>query len=604
MSETKKTGLLVAGDIAAILFSISVCYYFRFDGVLPPDYRSQYILYCAAGAVLGVASMAAFKLYRKAWRYASTAELKAIVQAVAVGCLLSWTCAYLLSGRPVPLSIAAVSFQSMLLGMGCMRFYRRLRADPREAVHYGRRRALIVGAGSCGLMVARKLQGSPDAELTPVAFIDDDPGKRRMEIGGLPVAGGREAIADAVRDFVADEIIIAMPSAPRKEVSAIIDLCKRTKASLKIIPRIDDLIHGKLQISEIRHVEVEDLLGREPVQVDLEGIAGYVRDKTVLVTGAGGSIGSELCRQIAPFRPQRLLLLGHGENSIYAIDMELRRRFPDLPIEPIIADVQDAARLDDVFSRFMPQVVFHAAAHKHVPLMESNPAEAIKNNVFGTKNAAECADRYRTERFVLVSTDKAVNPTSVMGATKRIAEMVVQSMNRQSSTIFAAVRFGNVLGSRGSVIPRFKQQIADGGPVTVTHPEMIRYFMTIPEAAQLVVQAGALAEGGEVFVLDMGEPVRILDLAEDLIRLSGFEPYRDVDIVFSGIRPGEKLYEELLTGEEGLTATRHDRIFIGKPSNVSWSQLELSIKRMERVFGEGQIKELIKRLVPTYMNVS
>lgn len=392
----------------------------------------------------------------------------------------------------------------------------------------------------------------------------------------------------------------------KTQISDIINICKTTKARLKIIPHIQEYIQGKMAANQMRDVQVEDLLGRDPIQTDLQNIADYVQNKIVLVTGAGGSIGSELCRQVAPFKPARLLLLGHGENSIYGIEMEMRRLFPNLPIETVIADVQDRTRIADVFREFGPQVVFHAAAHKHVPLMERNPSEAIKNNVFGSKNVAECADEFGAERFVLISTDKAVNPTSIMGTTKRIAEMFIQSLDKHSKTKFVAVRFGNVLGSRGSVIPRFKDQIARGGPVTVTHPEMVRYFMTIPEAVQLVIQAGAFAKGGEVFILDMGKPVKIVDLATDLIRLSGYEPNVDIDIEFSGIRAGEKLYEELLTSEEGMSSTMHDRIFIGKPMNINRTELEFEMRRLERVLGSDpeEIRALLQHLVPTYRNVS
>lgn len=356
----------------------------------------------------------------------------------------------------------------------------------------------------------------------------------------------------------------------------------------------------------MRNVEVEDLLGRDTVMTDLEGIANYVSGKVVLVTGAGGSIGSELCRQISSFDPSVLMLLGHGENSIYTIEMELRTKFPHVHLETVIADIQDRSRMDDVFRKYRPQVVFHAAAHKHVPLMERNPSEAVKNNVFGTRNVADCADKYKAERFVMISSDKAVNPSSIMGATKRIAEMYIQSINTISETQFVAVRFGNVLGSRGSVIPRFKEQIAAGGPVTVTHPDMVRYFMTIPEAVQLVIQAGAFAKGGEIFVLDMGNPVRILDLAQDLIRLSGYEPYVDIEINFSGMREGEKLFEELLTDEEAVTSTQHERIYIGKPTQINRAELELQFKKIEKVIGEDQrsIKEVIEHLVPFYFNAS
>jgi FlaA1/EpsC-like NDP-sugar epimerase len=397
-----------------------------------------------------------------------------------------------------------------------------------------------------------------------------------------------------------------MPSAKRVQITEIINICKLTGAKVKIIPSINDFIRGRVAVKSLRNVEVEDLLGREPVMTDLEGIANYVSDKVVLVTGAGGSIGSELCRQISSFNPSSLLLLGHGENSIYTIEMELRTKFPDVHLETVIADIQDRGRMDDVFRKFRPQVVFHAAAHKHVPLMERNPSEAVKNNVFGTRNVADCADKYKAERFVMISSDKAVNPSSIMGATKRIAEMYIQSINTISETQFVAVRFGNVLGSRGSVIPRFKDQIAAGGPVTVTHPDMVRYFMTIPEAVQLVIQAGSFAKGGEIFVLDMGKPVRILDLAQDLIRLSGYEPNVDIEINFSGMREGEKLFEELLTDEEAVSSTQHERIYIGKPTQINRVELELQFKRIEKVIGENQhsIKDVIEHLVPFYSHVS
>ena len=392
-----------------------------------------------------------------------------------------------------------------------------------------------------------------------------------------------------------------MPSVSRTEIKHIIELCKQTKAKLKIVPILNDLIIGKVNIQQIRDVQVEDLLGRDPVHTDLQGIANYVEGKTVLVTGAGGSIGSELCRQIAKFKPKQLLLLGHGENSIYTIEMELRQNYPSLRLEPIIADVQDRDRIEQVFEIHRPQVVFHAAAHKHVPLMERNPAEAIKNNVFGTRNVAWAAHLYTAERFVLISTDKAVNPTSVMGTTKRIAEMIIHTINKGSKTKYAAVRFGNVLGSRGSVIPRFKEQIQRGGPVTVTHPEMVRFFMTIPEAVQLVIQAGAYAQGGEVFVLDMGEPVKISDLAKSLIKLSGFEPDDDIKIIYTGMRPGEKLYEELLTSEEGLTSTLHNRIFIGKSEEYELDMLRQRVRQLEAVVEEpGKVRQALKDLVPTY----
>ncbi|MFS0836749.1 nucleoside-diphosphate sugar epimerase/dehydratase [Paenibacillus sp. 1P03SA] len=515
---------------------------------------------------------------------------------------ISYLFVYIVTGKTIPISVFIGAIQSNLFLTGGVRFAWRMFTDHYQRKKEHQNKALIIGAGDCGSIIAKELKQNQASIMTPVAFIDDDPRKQKSQIYGIPVVGNRQSIIDTVNKYEIHDIIIAIPSASKKELSAIIEICKATKANLKIIPILNDLISGKVSIKEIRDVEVEDLLGREPIKTDLKDIANYVEQKTVLITGAGGSIGSELCRQIAPFHPSKLLLLGHGENSIYTIEMELRSKFPELPIETLIADVQDRERIDLIFQRYGPQVVFHAAAHKHVPLMERNPSEAIKNNVFGTKNVAECADRYGAERFVLISTDKAVNPTSVMGTTKRIAEMLVQSLNTNSNTLFAAVRFGNVLGSRGSVIPRFKQQIKNGGPVTVTHPEMIRYFMTIPEAVQLVIQAGALAKGGEVFILDMGAPVKIYDLARDLIRLSGFEPEVDIRIEYSGIRPGEKLFEELLTDEEGISSTKHNRIFIGKPSSLQRSLLEFEIKKLEGVLKEEAevICGVLQDIVPTF----
>lgn len=597
--------LLVTADNIFIWLSLWSSYYLRFDGHVPSEYVSQCVLLGIITSVITTFFMIGFRLYNRVWQYASIGEMvslfKAVTFAVAASTILinTWN-------SHVPISIVLRNYETMILLIGGSRFvWRFVREYLFKHIEAGDN-ALIVGAGDCGLLIAREMMQNSRSTMKPVAFIDDNSAKHGHRILGLPVVGGRDQIEEAVQRFNINEIVIAIPSANRTTISSIIEIGKRTKAKLKIMPMLDDLIQGKLSISKMRNVDVEDLLGRDPVKVDLDGIANYVEGKVVLVTGAGGSIGSELCRQIARFQPGLLLLLGHGENSIYTIEMEMRRKYPALALESIIADVQDRKRMEDVFRQFRPHVIFHAAAHKHVPLMEKNPSEAIKNNVFGTRNVAECADQFGAERFVLISSDKAVNPTSIMGATKRIAEMFIQNLDKTSKTKFVAVRFGNVLGSRGSVIPRFREQIARGGPVTVTHPEMIRYFMTIPEASQLVIQAGSFAQGGEIFILDMGKPVRIVDLATDLIRLSGFEPHVDIQIQYSGIRPGEKLYEELLTSEEGLASTKHDRIFIGKPTNINQAELEFSMKKMERVLsGESEpIKEIVKHLVPTYQHVS
>lgn len=598
--------ILVGTDVLLVSGGIFLSYLIFFRSTIPSSYVGEWIVYTAVSTLICIGSMYVFKLYSRVWRYASVGELVSIVKAVFVCGAASFAIVSICMGKLLPIALAIQIFEVELLLLGGVRFVRRIFYNSRARKRNGLRKALIIGAGDCGTLIAKELLQDPHSQMEPVAFIDDDEKKANHQVLGIPIYGGRGRIAEAIRTFRIDEIIIALPSVSRKEISRIIDICKPTKAKLKIIPKIGDLIHGRITIKEIRDVEVEDLLGREAVKVDLHGIANYVENKTVLVTGAGGSIGSELCRQIAAFSPRQLLLLGHGENSIYSIELELAGKFPGCKLVPIIADVQDRRKIEDVFKRYAPQVVFHAAAHKHVPLMESNPEEAVKNNVFGTRNMADCANLYGAERFVLISTDKAVNPTSVMGVTKRIAEMYIQGFGRYGATKFAAVRFGNVLGSRGSVIPRFKEQIAAGGPVTVTHPDMIRYFMTIPEASQLVIQAGAFSEGGEIYILDMGEPVKILELAKDLIRLSGFEPNADIEIAYTGMRPGEKLFEELLTEEEGLTSTKHNRIFIGKPSELSRLELEKALQRLEKAleYGSGQdIKQMLRSIVPAYQGV-
>ncbi|WP_135553786.1 polysaccharide biosynthesis protein [Paenibacillus cymbidii] len=593
-------------DIAMVWVSIVSSYWFRFGSEIPTEYVQQMVIFGGVSTVVGAACLILFKLYNRIWQYASIGELISVLKVVVTFSIVTYFLTYLISGQRIPLSIVIRNFETLVLLIGGTRFAWRVLRDKYLNRKTNQLKALIIGAGDCGTLILKELKFNSASRTMPVAFIDDDIKKHRMQVHGITVVGGRHRIIEIVELFEIDEIIIAIPSASRKDISDIIDICKKTKATLKIIPRINDIIQGKVSINHIRNVEVEDLLGRDPVKTDLALIASYITEKRILVTGAGGSIGSELCRQIARFQPEKLLLLGHGENSIYDIEMEMRRTYPTLNIQSIIADIRDRPRIEEIFHTYQPQVVFHAAAHKHVPLMESNPAEAIKNNVFGTKNVAECADQYGAERFVLISTDKAVNPTSIMGATKRIAEMLIQCLDRTSKTKFVAVRFGNVLGSRGSVIPRFKEQIAHGGPVTVTHPDMIRYFMTIPEAVQLVIQAGSLAQGGEIFILDMGKPVRILDLAQDLIRLSGFEPGVDIKIEFTGMRPGEKLYEELLLSEEGATATTMERIFVGKPMNINRSELEFEIKRLERVLDAEQqvIQEAVKMIVPSYRDAS
>ncbi|GKU77032.1 nucleoside-diphosphate sugar epimerase/dehydratase [Paenibacillus sp. L3-i20] len=607
MSYKQRMLLILVVDILIIWVAIGISYLFRFDGSIPPFYEKQMYFYALLTTVICGVSLAFFRMYKRMWQYASIGEVIELIKAILVGMILSYLAIFLLYGERVPLSIATRSLELMLLFMGGSRFLWRLIRVNKTAKTEQSNNILVIGAGDCGALIAKEILTSKRfKESCLIGFVDDDPYKKNMQVVGFPVLGSRTEINEIVKKHMIHDIVIAIPSSSRGDITDMINICKVTGAKVKIIPAINDIISGTIALHTLRNVEVEDLLGREPVSIDLEGVMGYVKDKVVLVTGAGGSIGSELSRQIASIQPAKLLLLGHGENSIYTIEMELKAKFPNVKLVTVIADIQDRDRIDEVFRLFRPQVVFHAAAHKHVPLMERNPSEAIKNNIFGTKNVADSANKYMSERFVMISSDKAVNPSSVMGATKRIAEMYIQSINVTSETQFVAVRFGNVLGSRGSVIPRFKEQIASGGPVTVTHPDMVRYFMTIPEAVQLVIQAGALAQGGEIFILDMGEPVRILDLARDVIRLSGFEPDVDVKIEFSGMREGEKLFEELLTESEATTATQHERIFIGRPIVLNHAELELQLRRFEKVIGEDQrtIKSAIERLVPFYSNVS
>jgi len=603
MSKSQlQTNILMLVDCVIIACCVAVAYLFRYSYDFSAIPMQQAIVYGLMCIFFCFINLYFFKLYKRAWQFASVGEMILIFKAVTIAMVASYLLASAFYPGRISIAVAIRIYESSLLLIGASRFGIRIIKDNyAKQISTRSNKALIIGAGQCGVFVARELRMNANSNIIALGFIDDDPNKRNQKVMGLSVLGGRDEILSLSKLHNISDIIIALPSVSRKEVSQIIAICKQTSAKLKIVPQINDLLEGKVSLQMLRDVEVEDLLGREPVVLESDGISNYLEDKVVLVTGAGGSIGSELCRQISRFNPNKLLLLGHGENSIYQIHRELQGKVRELV--PIIADVQDKKRLEQIFEKYKPQVVFHAAAHKHVPLMEENPSEAIKNNVFGTRNVADCADRFGANSFVLVSTDKAVNPTSIMGTTKRIAEMYIQCLARQSKTSFSAVRFGNVLGSRGSVIPLFKEQIAKGGPVTVTHPEMIRYFMTIPEASRLVIQAGAYAKGGEIFVLDMGEPVNISNLARDLIRLSGFEPDVDIQIKYSGIRTGEKLYEELLLQEEGMTDTAHNRIFIGKPASFEREDIELELRRLERILGQDKemIQDLLVRIVPTYI---
>ena len=565
--------------IDAILVNIALfgALVVRFEGIsyIPANFLNSFYSLTLIFTLVFLACFYFFGLYKRAWQYASIGELVVVISAVTLGSFINITISYFLMNPgtlPLPRSVFILSWMLNILLIGGSRLAWRLVRDyglQNYVPNKDGKPVLIVGAGDSGVIVAKELKRHYNRHINIVGFVDDDQGKRNLKILGIPVLGDRHDIKVIVDKYEVKEVILAIPSAEGSVVREIVNICHEAKLDIKILPGLYDLIEGNVTVNQIREVQVEDLLGREPVKVDLEGISSYVTGQVVLVTGAGGSIGSELCRQLVRFSPKKLLLLDNCENNVYDIELELHQANPHQEIIPIVKDVRDRAAIDQVFKTHLPQVIFHAAAHKHVPLMEANPEEAIKNNVMGTYHVARAADSYGAKKFVLISTDKAVNPTSVMGASKRVAEMFIQYLDKTSPTNFVAVRFGNVLASRGSVIPLFKKQIAQGGPVTVTHPEMVRYFMTIPEAVQLVIQAGSMARGGEIFVLDMGEPVKIMDLANTLIRLSGFEPDRDIEIVITGMRPGEKLYEELMTAEEGVNATNHKRIFVAKPNGLN-----------------------------------
>jgi FlaA1/EpsC-like NDP-sugar epimerase len=526
-----------------------------------------------------------YRLYHKAWEYASIGELMAIIKAVTFSIITTAIVQFAVF-QDIYVRTLMITWMIHIILIGGSRFVWRVYRDRYVKPNMNKRRTLIIGAGAAGTMVARQLVNNPEAEIKPVAFIDDDPNKQKLQFFNIPVMGTTKDIEDVVRALRIEHIIIAIPSLTKKELNRIFEQCAKTNAKTQIVPKLEDIVTGKVSVSQFRDVQVEDLLGREPVELDIESISSYIENKVILVTGAGGSIGSEICRQVCRFNPRKIVLLGHGENSIYQIDMELRNQYKDrIDIVPVIGDIQDREHMFEVMEEHKPDVVYHAAAHKHVPLMEYNPKEAVKNNIFGTKNVAEAADTFGVQTFVLISTDKAVNPTNVMGATKRFAEMIIQQLDKQSKTKFVAVRFGNVLGSRGSVIPLFKKQIQAGGPVTVTHPDMTRYFMTIPEASRLVIQAGALAKGGEIFVLDMGEPVKIVDLAKNLIKLSGYT-VEEIGIEFTGIRPGEKLFEELLNENEVHPEQVFPKIFIGKATLIDQKVLQQFMEQFPNMRSE------------------
>lgn len=600
-----RTTYLIITDVILVNLAFYLSYYLRFDTNIPGEFLEVYLKNLAILTAIKITIYAGFKLYKSLWQYASVDELMQIFLAsiVANGAAVVYVT---MKGYSLPRSIYVITIILDIMLIGANRLsYRVLRRIKNDKLGFGtiEKRILIVGAGDAGAMVIKELKNHTKLHSKPVAIIDDDIRKEGTRINGVPVLGQRYDIKSVCIKQKIDEIIIAVPSASRKDIKEIVEECKRTKCKTKMLPGMYELIDGKVNINQIRDVQIEDLLGREEVKLDCHGINDYIMGKRVLVTGGGGSIGSELCRQISNFNPRELVILDIYENNAYDLQNELKRRYRDLNLKVIIASIRDRERIFEIFQTIKPDVIFHAAAHKHVPLMEANPKEAIKNNVFGTLNLAQAADKYDVKRFVMISTDKAVNPTNIMGASKRVCEMIVQSIDKISKTEFVAVRFGNVLGSNGSVIPLFKKQIAEGGPVTVTHREIIRYFMTIPEASQLVLQAGAMAKGGEIFVLDMGEPVKIINLARDLIKLSGFEPYEDIEIRVTGLRPGEKLFEELLLDEEGMKSTTHEKIFIGRPIFTDHKLLLKNLEEIQKIIHtmkDDEVKKAIANIVPTY----
>lgn len=593
MSLKRRMSMLIFVDSCIVLFSIYIGYFLLHP--IDNPFTDLVLLVSAISIFVAHHSFAMFYgLYRKVWEYASIRELLSIFKAVSFSILTVAVIQWLAMGD-VLFRALFITWMLHLLLIGGTRLSWRVFRDTfitGQKANDTKKRTLIIGAGAAGTMIARQLLKNVDSPLRPIAFLDDDVAKKGLDIFNMRVLGGTDSVEDFVLEQNIEHIIIAIPSMEKTRRAMLLQQCLDTGIRTQTMPLIEDLLTGKVSINEIRDVKIEDLLGRDEVELDLATISSKLTGKRILVTGAGGSIGSEICRQVARFNPEQIILLGHGENSIYTIDMELRQKVAsETKLIPIIADVQDRNRIFDIVSEYKPDVIYHAAAHKHVPLMEYNPMEAVKNNIFGTKNIAEAADVFGVEYFVMVSTDKAVNPPNVMGATKRFAEMIVQNLAKESNTKFAAVRFGNVLGSRGSVVPLFKKQIAAGGPITVTDPEMTRYFMTIPEASRLVLQAGSLASGGEVFVLDMGEPVKIVDLAKNLIKLSGFRE-GEIGIEYSGIRPGEKLFEELLNDNEIQSRFIFPKIHVGKANPISEAELKYVMEKLPEM-DKATLKETL-----------
>ena len=601
-----KRFLLLIGDAVIVGASMYLALLFRFEGRIESTHMAMFLRILPLIILARLVIFWFFGLYRGIWRYAGVKDFFSIIKAVTLGSAIL-TAAIFFLRLPYSRTVLAVDWLLNLAFIGGTRFTVRMwREWYLEKRRRTIKRVLIVGAGDAGEMVLREMRSYSGTEYLPIGFIDDHRRKQGMSIHGVKVLGRRGDIPRVVKERNIEEVIIAIPSASGKVIRNIVSICEEAGVKCKTIPGLNELIRGHVNIKEVRDIELEDLLRRPAVEMNIREVSSYLKGKKVLVTGAGGSIGSELCRQVSRFNPLSLMTLDHNENNLFYLEHELNKingnNSGAVDMNIVVGDIRDKDKLRSIFERFQPEIIFHAAAHKHVPLMERAPEETVKNNVIGTDNLASLADEHKVEKFINISTDKAVNPTSVMGASKRVAEMIVQAKGN-SGTCFVSVRFGNVLGSEGSVIPLFRRQIAEGGPVTVTHREATRYFMTIPEAVQLIVQAGAMGKGGEVFVLDMGKPVKILNLARNLITLSGFKPDEDITIEFVGLRPGEKLHEEPLTTEEGVKATRHRQIFITRPDHVNKERLEESIKALGELAARNDkqgIMEKLKEMIPGY----
>ena len=603
-----RVSLLILYDILVIGISEYMALLIRFEfqpGMIKKVFLESMIQYTPVNIGCTLIIFALFSLYESLWRYASVTELLNLTLACIVSSMLQLVGMYMM-GYHLPRSYYILYLLILLPLMMAGRFSYRLLRIFKQRVYTDRLEkpiiTMVIGAGDAGTLIIKELQSSYHLSNKVVCIIDDNPQKKNTKLLGIPIVGGREEILNAVKHYKVQEIIVAIPTMHPKDKKELLECCKDSGCKLRILPGVYQLINEEVSIAKLREVEIEDLLGRDPVETNLESVLQYVQNKRVLITGGGGSIGSELCRQIAAHHPALLIVVDIYENSVYDIQQELKRDYPELNLVVLIGSVRNTHRINSIFEKYHPELVYHAAAHKHVPLMESSPNEAIKNNVFGTLNTAKAAAENGCRRFILISTDKAVNPTNIMGASKRICEMIIQTLNMTSKTEFVAVRFGNVLGSNGSVIPLFRKQIEEGGPVTVTDKNIIRYFMTIPEAVSLVLQAGAYAKGGEIFVLDMGEPMRIDDLARNLIKLSGLKPDEDIKIEYTGLRPGEKLYEELLMAEEGLQKTAHEKIFIGKPLEFDREEFLKQLQELKKeAYQDGEhIRESVRTIVETY----